>query len=82
MQVRLLTRKEIESVFSKKTTAIYDAVRLGMLTKPVKFSARCSRWPENEIQAIVKAHISGANDQAIKELVAKLHAARTADQPA
>lgn len=53
----------------------YEAVRDGLLTRPVKFG-RANRWPQHEHQAIARARISGATDGEIRTLVERLHELR------
>ena len=35
-------------------------------------------WPAAEIDALIAARVAGADDAAVRELVARLHAERTA----
>lgn len=46
------------------------------MTPPVLLGARSVGWPEHEIDAILLARIAGKTDAEIRELVAKLDAAR------
>ena len=48
------------------------------MTRPVKIGGDRSAWPQNEIDAINKARISGKSDAEIKQLVIELEAARVA----
>lgn len=74
--VQLLRRPAVQDALNKSRTAIYEDIKAGRLTKPVKLSSRHACWPSNEIEAIIHAHIRGESDDAIKVLVGELHAQR------
>lgn len=44
----------------------------GLLTRPIVLGQRMQRIPSNEIEAIIKAHLSGKSKQEIKQLVKSL----------
>lgn len=48
----------------------------GTLTPPVRLSPGCTRWPAHEVEAIDRARLAGADDDAIRALVVKLVADR------
>ena len=48
----------------------------GTLTPPVRLSAGCTRWPAEEIAAIERARLTGADDAAVRALVLRLVADR------
>lgn len=52
-------------------------VRAGLLPPPVRLSAGCTRWPGYEIEAIDRARLAGADDDAVRALVRQLVAARS-----
>lgn len=56
---------------------VWRLVRAGLLTPPVKLSAGCSRWPGDEVLAIDRARLAGADDDAVRGLVRQLVAARS-----
>lgn len=60
----------------RSNTSIYNAVRDGLFTKPVKIGPRASAWPDFEVKAIVRARIAGQSDDEIRELVNRLHQKR------
>jgi len=60
----------------RSNTTIYNAVRDGLFTKPVKIGPRASAWPDYEVKAIVRARIAGQSDDEIRELVNRLHQKR------
>jgi prophage regulatory protein len=57
--------------------SIYNAIRAGLLTKPVPIGQRAVGWPDYEVSAINAARIAGKTDAEIRELVNRLHAKRT-----
>jgi prophage regulatory protein len=54
----------------------YDSINAGLMTPGVKLSAKVVAWPDHELEAIARARLAGADDAAIRELVAELMAAR------
>lgn len=56
---------------------IYNAIKVGLFTKPVQIGQRSVGWPSNEVSAINAARIAGKTDSEIRELVTHLHAKRT-----
>ena len=58
--------------------SIYNAIREGLFTKPVRIGDRAVGWPSQEVQAIVAARIAGKTQEQIRELVCKLERARKA----
>ena len=56
--------------------SIYNLIRDGLWTKPVRLSARAVGWPSEEITAICKARIAGKSDDEIRGLVDRLHSQR------
>ena len=55
---------------------LYNEIRDGRFTKPVKLTSRSSAWPSNEVDLIVRAYVRGATDAELKQLVRELEAAR------
>lgn len=56
--------------------SIYNAIRSGLFTKPVRIGQRSVGWPAYEVQAINAARIAGMHEAEIRELVDRLHAQR------
>src|SRR4051794_37245759 len=54
----------------------YADIAVGLCTKPVKIGKRAAAHPDYEIEAINAAHIRGASEEEIRDLVRRLHAAR------
>lgn len=59
-------------------STIYLRIQQGLWPKPVKLGPRSVGWPANEIAALNAARIAGLADCEIRNLVAKLEAARKA----
>ncbi len=55
----------------------YLKIKEGLFVQPVK-SGSTSVWPDDEVAKVQVAYIAGKSDDAIKSLVAELHAARKA----
>ncbi|GAB3355442.1 MULTISPECIES: helix-turn-helix transcriptional regulator [Giesbergeria] len=60
----------------RSKTSIYNAVRAGLLTKPVPIGQRVVGWPDYEIEILVSAQVAGQTPDQIRELVQQLHAQR------
>jgi predicted DNA-binding transcriptional regulator AlpA len=73
---RFLRLAHLREFLGEGTTAIYDDIKVGLVTPPVKLG-RSSVWPENEIVEIQKAVIAGKPEHERKQLVSRLVAART-----
>lgn len=56
--------------------SIYNAIRDGLFTKPVRIGQRAVGWPDQEVRAICAARIAGKSEREIRELVARLHTKR------
>jgi prophage regulatory protein len=56
--------------------SIYNGVKNGTFTRPVRIGQRAVGWPSDEVQAINAARIAGQSEEQIKALVIRLHAKR------
>ena len=54
--------------------------KAGLLPPPIRLTPGCTRWATHEIEAIDRARLAGADDEAIRALVKQLVADR-AQQP-
>ena len=75
MALVLLQLPELCRRRAQSHESVYDAVRRGLLTPPVK-RGRSSAWPEHEVEAVTAATIAGKNDDDIRDLVKQLVAQR------
>ena len=57
-------------------STIYLRIAQGVFPRPVSLGARAVGWPASEVAALNAARIAGKPDTEIRELVAKLEAAR------
>ena len=76
----ILRLPSVRGRYQKSRASLYDDIARGIFPKPVKFGGRCAGWPDDEVDAIINARIAGADDDAIRRLVTKLHAARSAER--
>ena len=58
--------------------SIYNAIKAGLFTKPVRIGQRAVGWPSDEVGAINAARIAGLSYPEIRDVVAELHAKRVA----
>ena len=56
--------------------SIYNAIKAGLFTEPVKIGQRSVGWPDDEVKALCAARIAGLSDDQIRELVSTLHGKR------
>jgi prophage regulatory protein len=56
----------------------YLRITQGLFTHPVQIGPRAVGWPSCEVAALNAARIAGKSDEEIRDLVAKLEAARKA----
>ena len=73
--LRLPAVKESAGLFR---SALYPRIEHGVFTPPVRLGGRAVGWPAHEVAALNAARIAGKPDAEIRELVAKLEAARKA----
>lgn len=59
-------------------SAWHRDIKAGFAPKPIKIGVS-SRWPSDEIDALVRARIAGKSDGEIREFVRQLHEARTSE---
>lgn len=62
----------------RSRSAHYLDIQQGLFTHPVQIGLRAVGWPTTEVAAINAARIAGKREVEIRELVAKLEAARKA----
>lgn len=60
-------------------TSYRTAMADGLVPKLIPLSARAVGVPEHEINQVIRARIAGLSDDEIRNLVARIHTARTAD---
>ena len=60
----------------RSNTSIENAVKAGLITRPVLIGARAVGWPDDEIRTINAARIAGKTDDEIRALVEYLQGQR------
>jgi len=65
----------------RSDASIYNKIRVGLFTKPVRIGQRSVGWPAYEIQAINAARIAGKSNDELRALVDLLHKQRTGFTP-
>ena len=60
----------------KSHASIYNLIREGLWTQPVRLGARSVGWPEAEVTAICAVRIAGKSDDEIRALVVQLQERR------
>lgn len=73
-KIHRLPAVKSQSGLSRST--IYLRIDQRLWTKPISLGGRAVGWPENEVDAINAARISGKSNEEIRALVIKLEAAR------
>jgi len=66
----------MDTIGVKARSTWYSHISMGILPPPVRVGPRISGWPDTELDAIVAARVAGKDDDAIRELVKQLTAAR------
>lgn len=59
LSARYLDIEEVCEKLGMSNSAVYRAIRTGVLPKPTKINARVARWPESQIDRAMKK-LSGA----------------------
>lgn len=72
----LIRLPAVEKLTGKKKSSLYSDIQSGTWPPPVSSGGRTSAWPLHECRAVVAARIAGANDEAVRKLVADLVANR------
>jgi prophage regulatory protein len=73
-KIHRLPAVKSQSGLSRST--IYLRIDQRLWTKPISLGGRAVGWPENEVDAINAARISGKSNEEIRALVIKLETAR------
>lgn len=64
----------------RSNTSVYNDIRAGLWTKPVRIGQRAVGWPDYEVEAIVRARIAGDSGDQIRALVDRLHGERVVNR--
>ena len=77
----MIRMSEVPRAYGKKKSAVYTDIQRGLLPKPVPLGARAAAIPAHEIDAVLRARISGAKELELRDLVDRLHAKRQESAP-
>jgi len=72
----LLNIRIVLQAMNKSKSTLYRNIDNGTFVSPVKIGGKRIAFPQNEVEAIINARISGSDDDAIKQLVIRLELAR------
>jgi prophage regulatory protein len=72
----ILRRKQVQVHVGLSRSTLYLRIAEGTFPKPVSLGARAVGWPANEVEALNAARIAGKTNSEIRNLVAKMEAAR------
>jgi predicted DNA-binding transcriptional regulator AlpA len=74
--VQILRMRQLRAKYPRGRSTIYADIAAGLMTPPVPLGRRCVGWPAHEIDQIITARMSGAEEPQIRELVTRLVAER------
>jgi predicted DNA-binding transcriptional regulator AlpA len=80
--VSLLRIPQVLSMTGLTRAALYKRAAAGYFVRPVKAcGTKRAGWPSDEVQTIIRAHIRGASEVQIADLVSALHERRQSHGP-
>jgi prophage regulatory protein len=79
MTIRLLRLPAVLDRRARTRSAHYRDIASGLYPPPVRLGARCSAWPEHEVDIVLRAQIAGASSDGLRALVTRLIAERRTD---
>lgn len=74
--LRIWRRKIVEAETGYARSTLYSRISQGLWPRPVSLGARAVGWPQGEVVQMNAARIAGKSDEEIRQLVARLEAAR------
>lgn len=77
----ILRRKQVQALTGYSRSTIYLRISQGLFVRPVSLGARAVGFPASDVEALNAARIAGRSDVQIRELVARLEAARVSAEP-
>jgi prophage regulatory protein len=72
----LLRKPTVLSMTGFGTTTLYERIKAGLFTRPIRIGARLSAWRASEVDEINRAIVAGKTDAEIRDLVKTLENAR------
>ena len=76
MATAILRLPAVKACTGLSRSTIYLRISQGLWPKPVHLGPRAVGWPSYEVTTLNGARIAGKSDEEIRDLVAKLEAAR------
>ena len=76
MSHHILRLPAVKAATGLSRSTLYLRISHGVFTHPVSLGGRSVGWPAHEVTTLNTARIAGKQDAEIRELVAKLEAAR------
>lgn len=75
--MKIVRLPAVKAAFGWRSHAsVYNDIKAGLFTEPVKIGVRSVGWPDNEVEALCAARVAGLSDDQIRELVDTLHGKR------
>lgn len=72
MELRVLKSRDVRERRRHGTTKLWEDIKRGVLTPPIKRGPRDNIWPESEIDQILRAELRGDSEAQRRELVKRL----------
>lgn len=72
----ILRRRRVEVASGHSRSTLYRHISQGLWSRPVKIGPRAVGWPASDVAELNAARIAGHSDDEVRELVARIHAAR------
>lgn len=76
MNICMLREPDALKTTGMPRSTFRDQLRAGFYTRPVKLGLRAVGWPAHEIDAVLRARVSGQSDDQVRKLVRDLEAQR------
>lgn len=77
----MLRCQAVMAQIGKRRTSLYEDVRAGVMTPPIKLGQRSVGWPSSEVQALLNLRIAGGSQAQLRLLVQRLIAERASKMP-
>ena len=82
LDTSLLRLHNVVARRGRSRAQLYVDIKRGVMTPPVRIGATLSAWPAHEVDALIRAEISGATEDKLKSLVSQLIVERAGMSPA
>jgi prophage regulatory protein len=78
MATSILRLPAVTARTGRSRSSTYADIKSGLFISPIHIGARAIGFPECEVEAMIAARIAGKSNDAIRQLVIELEAARKA----